>query len=192
MPRIDPERRSGCDTCVRRCPHGTISLQETDQGPIYLLRPADYSGCGICVDAYRDGALQVLDWAPWGQARVPPRTSHCRSCGAPRHRPDEGADGGGRYPVCRVVDHDRLRYRILARKEYRCKRGSEAEYDRPPTRRTPISLRQSHLRASRRHRARLPPRRLRHRHRPVPPDLRRCDAPLHCVRGRIHRRRCPG
>ena len=53
--QIDLDRCVGCGTCVKKCPHGALSLQDLHA----VVNPARCVGCGICTDYCPREALDI-------------------------------------------------------------------------------------------------------------------------------------
>jgi len=107
-PRIDEAGCSGCDACVRLCPHEVIQL--TPEG--YRLDPDGCTGCGICVDACNRGAVRVERLAADPQTLVPLATRRCRACGADFHLP-AARPASALCPVCAMTSHQRRLFQVL-------------------------------------------------------------------------------
>jgi ferredoxin len=116
-PRIDPAKCSGCDACVRLCPHEALRI-ESDAG-----RPAAYAifaehctGCRICVDVCTGGAIRVAPWQPVTRERLPLDNRRCHACGVSYHFP-QTEEGAGREeglcPICAGNDHHRNLFQVL-------------------------------------------------------------------------------
>jgi Pyruvate/2-oxoacid:ferredoxin oxidoreductase delta subunit len=100
-PAIDPGACTGCDACVRLCPHGAIELARPDAGTLaYRIVPADCTGCGICVDVCADRAVRLESWVPAAPAVVPLQEATCARCRVRFHRPVN--DAGARAVHCPV------------------------------------------------------------------------------------------
>lgn len=115
VPDIEPQFCSGCDACIRICPHEALSLDEGDgSGPCYRLLASLCTGCGICVDICDRKAVMVRHWAVQQRHNIPLREMQCSACGVSFHEPVE-ADRDERA-LCRICSkrniHQNL-YQVL-------------------------------------------------------------------------------
>ena len=97
---IDAEKCTGCDACVRICPHRAIRLERGAVGLVYEFDPASCTRCGLCRDLCEDDAVTLHSLAAFTQSRLVLHSDQCRKCGAPFHLPIEGA--GVRSELCRI------------------------------------------------------------------------------------------
>jgi len=113
-PHIDPARCTGCNACVRLCPHRALLLDE--QTPAYDMDPDACTGCGACVDVCETDAIRVERDTHTPQWSLPLTVRRCRACGAPFHHPREqpAEDGGALCPICRKVNHPAKLYQVYA------------------------------------------------------------------------------
>ena len=111
-PRIDPQRCTGCDACLRICPHEALTLDE--KAPAYEMDPDACTGCGACVDVCEVHAVAVECDVEAPQWSLPLVGRRCRACGAPFHLPREGDPGTGNAlcPICRQVNHPARLYQV--------------------------------------------------------------------------------
>jgi len=114
IPDIEPQRCTGCDACIRICPHQAIRLDEDDAGPAYLLHASQCTGCGMCVDVCNQEAVVVRHWTIQQRQRIPLRVMRCSACGVSFHEPaaaDRLADS--LCPICSQRNHHRNLYQVL-------------------------------------------------------------------------------
>lgn len=112
VPKIDGERCSGCDACIRICRHGALSLLSSDGVLAYRIDAEACTGCRLCVDICEDGAMSVTAAAASGEPNLALVEARCRGCGAPFHRP---AVQGEAPPLCRIcqrTDHHRKLHQV--------------------------------------------------------------------------------
>ncbi len=101
VPEIDPLHCSGCDACVRLCPHGAITLVEGDEESHYAVQAQNCTGCGICVDVCEREAISVQRWQAQRQRELPLRVRTCGGCNFPFHVPVGSIEAQQeRCPVC--------------------------------------------------------------------------------------------
>jgi ferredoxin len=99
VPMIDPLSCSGCDACVRLCPHGALALEENDDETHYAVQAQNCTGCGICVDVCDQGAISVQRWQAQRQWELPLSAKACSGCKVPFHVP-VARSAGEECPVC--------------------------------------------------------------------------------------------
>lgn len=101
VPEIDALRCSGCDACVRLCPHGAVTLEEGDEESHYAVLARNCTGCGICVDVCDRDAIAIQRWQAQRQRDLPLSVQTCSGCNVPFHVPlgSGEADQAG-CPVC--------------------------------------------------------------------------------------------
>lgn len=108
-PQIAPEACTGCDACVRICPHGAISLADE----AYRLAPAHCTHCRLCVDICEEGAVEIKAGGRNGPTIIPLSSHRCIRCGAPFHQPAlEGAETS-LCRICRRVNHHSNLHQVL-------------------------------------------------------------------------------
>lgn len=101
VPLIDPLKCSGCDACMRLCPHDALTLEETDEASRYVLRARECTGCGICTDVCDHEAISVGRMGVQVQTEVALEVATCPSCRVPFHRPlAQSGPGEASCPVC--------------------------------------------------------------------------------------------
>jgi ferredoxin len=111
---IDTSRCTGCDACVRLCPHQVIRLDGAGDSPTaYRIEPEKCSGCGLCQDVCEQNAVKIFRWSVASKDRVPLRTGKCSACGVAFHVPEVNQP---RSPLCRIcshTDHYKNLYQVL-------------------------------------------------------------------------------
>ena len=115
IPVIDSHLCTGCDACVRLCPHNAITFEEAGDGPEYRIHALNCSGCGICVDVCHRHAVSVHQWSRQNQENIPLTASRCRACGSPFHEPSVYRNH--RFvdicPTCRQSNHTKSLFQVL-------------------------------------------------------------------------------
>lgn len=110
-PAIEAGRCSGCDACVRVCPHQAITFER--EGMAYGLNADSCTGCGLCVNICDWGAVSITEWERPPSQQVPLREMRCQGCGNPFH-PPEGQAGSPHCFVCQKTRHQQRLYQVLA------------------------------------------------------------------------------
>lgn len=115
LPKIDPSRCSGCDACVKLCPHGAISAltDEQENHIAYQIAPEACSSCGICVDVCEPQAVCIKPWAVPDVTRIPLTSNRCRSCGVSFHAPTGYPSDAQLCRICVQTNHHRLLFQIM-------------------------------------------------------------------------------
>jgi Pyruvate/2-oxoacid:ferredoxin oxidoreductase delta subunit len=99
-PFINSQRCSGCDACIRLCPHAAITLDESTTLPAYRILADKCSGCGVCCDVCESDAAGFLSWQPVPAELIPLRVGACEACGVRFHRPRSDPANDTLCPVC--------------------------------------------------------------------------------------------
>lgn len=119
LPEIDPLRCDACLDCVRACPHSALALRgggdagAPGQGLELAISASDCSGCGVCIDLCRPGAITLRHWRPQAQAALGLRLSHhCPQCGMAIHTASQPLPANAPCAICRQRHHrpDRVCY----------------------------------------------------------------------------------
>lgn len=113
LPRIDPLLCSGCDACVRVCPHGALTLEEGREGPGYRIDASSCTGCKVCADICEEEAVEIRRWQTPEMEFVPLAELRCRICGAPFHLPEQQPERPSTCRICSRTDHYRNLYQVL-------------------------------------------------------------------------------
>ncbi|MDY6994506.1 MAG: 4Fe-4S dicluster domain-containing protein, partial [Pseudomonadota bacterium] len=109
VPQIDAERCSGCDTCLKVCPHQALQFDgDNNQYDIVAER---CSGCGLCVDLCEFQAITLNHWQIPQITRLPLEQSRCRYCGVDFHRPKEQSNE--HCHVCSRVNHYQNLFQVV-------------------------------------------------------------------------------
>jgi ferredoxin len=116
-PTIDTLRCSGCDACVRLCPHEAIRMEVTDGVPIAYVFDADRcTGCGICTDVCDRAAIRIGRWEAVPESRLALTNRRCADCGVTYHMPQCGErsrTATSRCPICVKTRHHGNLYQVL-------------------------------------------------------------------------------
>ncbi len=100
VPRIDAARCTGCDACVKICPHGALILvKDAGERLCYRVDPAACTGCGICTDICDTGAI-ALDEPGEAPSELTLFPFTCRICRADMHPPQPEAAATGLCSGC--------------------------------------------------------------------------------------------
>jgi len=115
LPQIDPSRCSGCDACVKLCPHEALSYLTNEQGnyTAYQIVPEACSSCGICIDVCEPQAVCIKSWAVPEVTRIPLSSNRCRACGVSFHAPTGYAFDAQLCRICAQTNHHRLLFQIM-------------------------------------------------------------------------------
>lgn len=111
VPRIDPNACSGCDACVKVCPHAAIRL---GSDPFhYAVDARCCSGCGMCVDVCDANAVSVQEWSQAEGQIVALQKSRCTACGVPFHRPKLDKSDKALCRICAQQGHHKKLFQVL-------------------------------------------------------------------------------
>jgi ferredoxin len=118
VPVLDPRRCTGCDACVRVCPHQAIRIELEDGLPAsYRIEADSCTGCGICKDVCEQGAVRVSSWQAVESDRLPLSNQRCPSCGVTYHIPSSSRvaspEAEDSCPVCSKNRHHRNLFQVL-------------------------------------------------------------------------------
>lgn len=113
VPTIDPGRCSGCNACIKACPHLALEIVDNEADLHYAIDPGRCSGCRICSDICPESAVEVHDWTTSEQRSVALVRSRCRRCGIPLNKPDAPGQTHGICTICATHDHHRHLYQVL-------------------------------------------------------------------------------
>ena len=114
VPIIDPEACTGCDACIRICPHTAIVLEEVAGGSCcYAISARDCSGCGLCADICESDAIGVRSWAVQTQMALPLDSRRCRCCGVVYRQPAGRSLDDCLCRICRQTNHHRKLFQVL-------------------------------------------------------------------------------
>lgn len=109
VPVISIEHCTGCDACIKLCPHQAITLEDNN----YLIDAKQCSGCLICVDVCEKQAIDIEQWVLPEITTISLETKRCRRCGAPFHRPKMDQTTGELCPICLQVNHHQNLFQVF-------------------------------------------------------------------------------
>ena len=114
VPDIDSRRCSGCDACIRVCPHGALSLDLEDSVPSYRLMASRCTGCGMCIDICDQDAITIQHWATQEKNVISLGEMRCSACGVPFHEPAvAGKDLDSLCRICSQKNHHQKLFQIV-------------------------------------------------------------------------------
>lgn len=114
VPDIEPQCCSGCDACIRICPHEALCLDEGGTGNGYRIQASQCTGCGICVDICDQKAVVVRHWTVQQRHNIPLREMVCSACGVSFHEPTEaGRDENSLCSICSQRNYHKNLYQVL-------------------------------------------------------------------------------
>ena len=87
VPEIDPHHCSGCNACIRVCPHQALDITHENSAPCYHLLASQCTGCGICMDICDQEAITIHRWTRPQHQQIPLQKMSCSACGVPFHEP---------------------------------------------------------------------------------------------------------
>ena len=102
-PVLSPGACTGCDACVRICPHGALRLGKAGDDLRYETVPESCTGCGLCMDVCAHDAIRVELMSGVRQV-LALRSGRCRACGAPYHEPP-ARPSSDLCPICSRHNH---------------------------------------------------------------------------------------
>ena len=113
-PRIDPDRCTGCDACIRICPESVLFRIKAEQGTeVYGFTPGACSGCALCMDVCPVNAIvvekQTLPAAPLALIGF-----RCSACKVDVHVPASGPWAAGpQCPICVTTGHSGRSFQVM-------------------------------------------------------------------------------
>ena len=114
VPDIDPQRCSGCDACIRICPHQALSLELDNLIPAYRLNAIKCTGCGMCVDICDQAAVSIRRWTTQERKAVMLKEMRCSACGVAFHMPaTEGGNSNSHCRICMETRHQQHLFQVL-------------------------------------------------------------------------------
>jgi len=114
VPSIDGALCTGCDTCVKLCPHSAILVTELEGQPCYRLEPGRCSGCRICVDVCEHAAVSVGNWVVQREPVVPLVELNCVVCGVRFHQPKKMSNSLEKCcPICTYHNHRKKLFQVI-------------------------------------------------------------------------------
>ena len=118
VPEIDAQSCSGCDACVRVCPHSAIGMARHGDEFGYLVSPDRCTGCRLCIDVCEAEAVNIAEIAPLAHPFVALVEAKCRQCGVAFHVPRPASVGGEAVAppeacgICRLTQRTRLLFQV--------------------------------------------------------------------------------
>ena len=114
VPDIEPQCCTGCDACIRLCPHEALCLDEDGFGLGYWVQASQCTGCGICADICDQKAVVVRHWTVQQNQRIPLRKMRCSACGVSFHEPAAaGRDENSLCRICSQRNYHKNLYQVL-------------------------------------------------------------------------------
>ncbi len=113
VPKLDETRCTGCDACLRACPHGVIEFVHQEGEAKYSLKVEKCTGCEICVAVCDADAVMIAAMAPQYRSEVLLEVSRCRHCGIEMHRPRRETRQSDLCHICERVPHRKNLYQVL-------------------------------------------------------------------------------
>ncbi|MEZ5839572.1 MAG: 4Fe-4S binding protein [Hyphomicrobiales bacterium] len=114
VPDIDGTRCTGCEACVRICPHGALKMDGySGVGWSYRIIAANCTGCRLCVDICDEDAVTLERMTRQRRSAVHLVARRCTRCGAPFAEPEERGAHDSVCRICRRVDHSRKLFQVL-------------------------------------------------------------------------------
>ncbi len=118
VPIINPAKCTGCDTCVRACPHGALRFKLEDSLAYYEIDASSCSACHICTDLCEENAITVLQWTSQTEASrmIYLNIQKCDSCGTIFHYPRLNLENS--LPrhlcnICKKVNHQKNLFQVI-------------------------------------------------------------------------------
>ncbi len=118
VPIINPANCTGCDTCVRACPHAALRFKLEENLAYYEIDASNCTSCHICTDLCEENAINILQWTSQTETS---RTlclniQKCDSCGTVFHYPRlNPEDSPPRHlcNICEKVNHQKNLFQVL-------------------------------------------------------------------------------
>ncbi|MDQ2088926.1 4Fe-4S binding protein [Marimonas arenosa] len=113
VPVIDPERCTGCDACLRVCPHDALTQIKDETGASrYTSAPSTCDACGVCGDVCSFSAIRLEAMAKKPDD-IPLVSWTCTACGVNVHAPERGGRRTGQCHICENNNVHRKLFQVL-------------------------------------------------------------------------------
>lgn len=116
VPAIDAMLCSGCDACIRLCPHQALSICDSpntaEDDKAYFFHPQNCTGCNICVDTCTAGAIKITPLHVLSQKKLHLKTYSCAACGNAYHLPKDQNKPPGLCPICQKTNNTARLYQV--------------------------------------------------------------------------------
>ena len=105
VPEINPDKCTGCDACMRACPHSAILFRYEKELASYEIHPKSCTACNICVDICEEQAIHLYQWQPLNKPTIKLKVKKCRSCGNLFHGPLATLKKTDHCNICSTINH---------------------------------------------------------------------------------------
>ena len=112
VPVFNEEKCTGCDACVRLCPHGALELQRQNTARAYVIHAQRCTGCDLCVDICQEQAIVTVPTAAVNQQKIPLKEGLCDACGNGFHLPAAQTSYPRFCPICLKTGNNRNLYQV--------------------------------------------------------------------------------
>ena len=113
-PVFDEQKCDGCDSCVRICPQGALTMvNDVDGGDWYKILPQACNGCQLCVDVCSPKAVDLVQMKPVSATKIALGAGDCTSCGVRFHRPVGQTHEGSLCTICSQTRHRKNLFQVL-------------------------------------------------------------------------------
>lgn len=112
-PHIDANRCTGCDDCVKICPHEALTLIKAENGKsLYHCASERCTGCRLCSDICDVQAIEVQNMGHKG-ADILLTRFRCRACGIEPHSTGATPPENGLCRICNQTNHHKNLFLVL-------------------------------------------------------------------------------
>jgi len=128
IPRINPAKCNGCESCIRACPHNALMFKKEENKSSYQIDASACTACNICIDICDQDAIHVVHWNSQKYSSTFPMislsTKKCSSCGIVFNLPEQYQktnnsgdnninSSNSLCTICSKINHQRHLFQVL-------------------------------------------------------------------------------